>query len=81
MYTNGQPNLLISRVRRNGDELFADLSLSNSPYEKRVPPPITIQGVELFDGSFWTDVKLQVGDDPKGPWETIPQSTRIGGKA
>ena len=30
--------------------------------------------VQLSDGSFWPDVKLQIGDDPKGPWETIPQS-------
>jgi hypothetical protein len=81
MYTNGQPNLQISSVRRNGDELFADLSLSNSTYEKRVPPPITIRGVQLLDGSFWPDVKLQVGDDPKGPWEAIPHPPPVGKKA
>ena len=40
MYSGGQPNLQIIDVTRNGDELFANLVLSNSTYEKRVPPPI-----------------------------------------
>ena len=79
-YTDGQPNLQIISVRRNGDELFADLALSNSTYEKRVPPPITVTGVELSDGTFWPDVKLQVSDTPKGPWETIPQPDHTGKK-
>ncbi len=81
MYSDGQPNLQIVSVRRNGDELFADLSLSNSTYEKRVPPPVTITGVQLSDGSFWPHVKLQVGDTTKGPWETIPQSGLTGKEA
>jgi hypothetical protein len=81
MYRDGQPNLQISSVRRNGDELFASLSLSNSTYEKRVLPPITVRGFQLSDGSFWPHVKLQVGDDSKGPWETIPQSKLTGKNA
>jgi hypothetical protein len=80
MHSGGQPNLQIIDVTRNGDELFANLSLSNSTHEKRVPPPITVHGVQLSDGSFWPDVRLHVGDDSKGPWETIPAPRSDGEK-
>ena len=81
MYTDGQPNLQVVDVTRNGDELFANLILSNSTYEKRVPPAIILQGVQLSDGSFWPDATLQVGDDPKGPWENLKRSRSDGEKA
>jgi hypothetical protein len=74
MYANGQPKFQASSVRRNGDELFGDLSYSNSDYGKRVPPPVTIRGTQLSDGSFWPHVTLQVGDRAEGPWKTIGRS-------
>ena len=81
MYSDGQPNLQIVDVTRNGDELFANLILSNSTYDKRVPPPITLEGVELSDGSFWPAATLQVSDDSEGPWESLPPSRPDGKKA
>ncbi len=78
MYTNGQPKFQVSSVRRNGDELFADLSFSNSTYEKRILPPVTIRGVQLSDGSFWPYVTLQVGDSTDGPWKEIGRSHQPG---
>jgi hypothetical protein len=43
----------------------------NNFTDKDVPPPATISGTRMSDGTFWPDVALYVGNAREGEWKPL----------
>jgi hypothetical protein len=69
---------LMNSLTCHGDELYGDIMFTNVVDNGKVPPPVTIRGSQMPDGSFWPFIELQVGPDSKGPWKTIASIHRDG---
>jgi|GEM_PF-5746588 len=75
--TADERRLELLSASRDHDQLSGDYTFTNISEKVPVAPTVSIQGVQLPDGSFWPPAILEVGDDPKGPWR-VGASSKVG---